>query len=115
MRRRQFITLLRAAASCSLPAAEQNARGGRRIGVLWSVPADDPEVQARMAAFHQGLQDAGWIIGRKLRIDYRWSTAGDAEQGRQHTTELIALAPEVILAVATSSVGLLQQASRTTP
>jgi putative ABC transport system substrate-binding protein len=68
-----------------------------------------------MAAFHQGLQEAGWIIGRNLRIEYRWSTAGDAEQARQHVTELIALAPEVILAVATSSVGLLQQASRTTP
>jgi len=115
MRRRQFITLLGGAAAWPLTAAAQNARGVRRIGVLSSVPADDPEVQARMAAFHQGLQEAGWIIGRNLRIDYRWSTAGDAEQGRQHTTELIALAPEVILAVATSSVGLLQQASRTTP
>jgi putative tryptophan/tyrosine transport system substrate-binding protein len=68
-----------------------------------------------MASFHQGLQEAGWIIGRNLRIEYRWSIAGDAEQARQHVTELIALAPEVILAVATSSVGLLQQASRTTP
>jgi putative ABC transport system substrate-binding protein len=115
MRRREFITLLCGAAGWPLAAAAQKARGVRRLGVLSSVPADDPEVQARMAAFHQGLQEAGWIIGRNLRIEYRWSTAGDAEQARQHVTELIALAPEVILAVATSSVGLLQQANRTTP
>jgi putative ABC transport system substrate-binding protein len=115
MKRRQFITLLGGAAVWPLTAAAQNPRVVRRIGVLSSVPADDPEVQARMAAFHQGLQETGWIIGRNLRIEYRWSTAGDAEQARQHVTELIALAPEVILAVATSSVGLLQQATRTTP
>ena len=115
MRRRQFITLLGGAAAWPIAAGAQTRQGARRIGVLSSVPADDPEVQARMAAFHQGLQERGWIIGRNLRIEYRWSTAGDAEQTRQHATELIALAPEVILAVATSSVGPLQQASRTTP
>jgi putative tryptophan/tyrosine transport system substrate-binding protein len=116
MRRRAFITLLGGAAAAWPIAAEAQTRQGvRRIGVLSSVPADDPEVQARMAAFHQGLQETGWIIGRNLRIEYRWSTAGDAEQARQHASELIALAPEVVLAVATSSVGLLQQASRTTP
>src|SRR5262245_23496627 len=115
-RRRTFITLLvGAAAARPLAARAQQRERVRRIGVLSSVPADDPEVQARMAAFHQGLRETGWIVGRNLRIEYRWSIAGDAEQARQHATELIALAPEVILAVATSSVGLLQQASRTTP
>ena len=115
MRRREFITLLGAATAWPIATAAQTRQGMRRIGVLSSVPADDPEVQARMAAFHQGLREAGWIVGRNLRIEYRWSIAGDAEQARQHATELIALAPGVILAVATSSVGLLQQASRTTP
>src|SRR6516225_4668010 len=115
MKRREFITLLGGAAAWPIAAGAQTRQGARRIGVLSSVPADDPEVQARMAAFHQGLRERGWIIGRNLRIEYRWSTAGDAEQARQHATELIALAPEVILAVATSSVGPLQQASRTTP
>ena len=115
MKRREFITLLGGAAAWPVAAGAQTRQGVRRIAVLSSVPADDPEVQARMAAFHQGLQERGWIIGRNLRIEYRWSTAGDAAQARQHATELIALAPEVILAVATSSVGPLQQASRTTP
>src|SRR6516162_7642644 len=115
MRRREFLGALGAAAAAWPVAARgQQRERMRRIGVLSSVPSDDPEVQARMAAFHQGLQEHGWVIGRNLRIEYRWSTAGDAEQARQHTTELIALAPEVILAVATSSVGPLQQASRTT-
>jgi putative tryptophan/tyrosine transport system substrate-binding protein len=115
MRRREFIRLLGLAAALPIAAGAQTRQGARRIGVLSSVPADDPEVQARMAAFHQGLQETGWIIGRNLRIEYRWSTAGDAEQARQYATELIALAPEVVLAVATSSVEVLQQASRTTP
>ena len=68
-----------------------------------------------MAAFHQGLQETGWIVGRTVRIDYRWSSAGDAEQARKYAAELIALAPEVILAVATATVGPLQQATRTNP
>jgi putative ABC transport system substrate-binding protein len=87
----------------------------RRIGVLSSVPADDPEIQARMAAFHQGLQETGWIVGRTVRIDYRWSHAGDSEQTRKYAAELIALAPDVILAVATSAAEALQQPVRNTP
>jgi len=87
-----------------LPTARAQQRERvRRIGVLSSVPADDPEVQARMAAFHQGLQETGWIVGRTVRIDYRWSHAGDSEQTRKYAAELIALAPDVILAVATVS------------
>src|SRR5215813_4880774 len=115
MRRRQFITLLGGAAAWPLTAAAQNARGVRRIGVLSSVPADDPEVQARMAAFHQGLQETGWTVGRTVRIDYRWSHAGDSEQTRKYAAELIALAPDVILAVATSAAEALQQPARNTP
>ena len=116
MRRREFVTLLGgAAAGWPLAARAQQADRVRRIGVLSTVPADDSESQVRMAAFHQGLQETGWVVGRNLRVDYRWSGAGDAEQVRQYANELIALKPEVILAVTTSAVGALQQATRTTP
>jgi putative ABC transport system substrate-binding protein len=116
MRRRAFISLLvGGAAAWPLAARAQQGQRMRRIGVLSTVPADDSESQLRMAAFHQGLQETGWVIGRNLRIDYRWSGAGDTEQVRKYANELIALAPEVILAVATATVGPLQQASRTTP
>jgi putative tryptophan/tyrosine transport system substrate-binding protein len=116
VKRREFITLLGgAAAAWPLAARAQQREKMRRIGVLSSVAADDPEVQARMAAFHQGLQETGWVVGRNLRIEYRWSGAGDTEQTRKYATELVALAPEVILAVATAAVGPLQQATRATP
>ena len=114
--RREFISLLGgAAAAWPLVARAQQSRRMRHIGVLSTVAADDPEVQIRMAAFHQGLQEAGWLIGRNLLIEYRWSRAGDAEQTRKYAAELIALAPELILAVATAAVEPLQQATRTTP
>ena len=69
----------------------------RRIGVLMAAAADDPEGQARVAAFLQGLQQLGWTDGRNVRIDYRWA-AGDADDIRKHAAELVALAPDVILA-----------------
>jgi putative ABC transport system substrate-binding protein len=116
VKRRKFITLLGGAAiAWPLAARAQQGQRMRRIGVLSTVPADDSESQVRMAAFHQGLQETGWVVGRNLRIDYRWSGAGDTEQVRKYANELIALAPEVVLAVATPAVGALQQASRTTP
>src|SRR5262252_10969505 len=115
MKRRAFIALLGGAAAWPLAARAQQRERVRRIGVLSSVPADDPEIQARMAAFHQGLQETGWIVGRTVRIDYRWSHAGDSEQTRKYAAELIALAPEVILAVATSAAEALQRPARNTP
>src|SRR5262245_61141351 len=115
IRRREFITLLGGAAAWPLVADAQELARVRRIGVLSTVPPDDSEIQARMAAFHQGLQEAGWVVGRNLRIEYRWSRANDKEQTRKYATELVALKPEVILAVATSAVEPLQQATRTTP
>ena len=73
----------------------------RRIGVLMTlVDADDPEAQARIAAFLQALQQLGWTDGRNVRIDYRWG-AGDADNIRKHAAELVALAPDVILATGT--------------
>jgi putative ABC transport system substrate-binding protein len=68
-----------------------------------------------MAGFHQGLQEAGWIVGRNLRIEYRWSAAGDPEQIRKYAAELVAISPEVILASAGSSVAALQQANSSIP
>ena len=76
----------------------------RRIGVLMNIAADDPEGQARIAAFLQGLQQLGWTDGRNVRIDTRWG-AGDADRIRRYAVELVALAPDVILAHGSTSRG----------
>src|SRR5215831_8083304 len=86
----------------------------RRIGVLLPVTADDPDFQARVGAFLQGLQEAGWSIGRNMRIDTRWA-GSNANDIRRHAAELAALAPDVILAYGTSTVRPLLQATRTVP
>ena len=67
------------------------------VGVLMGLAADDPESQARLAAFAQGLQQSGWSIGQNLWIDYRWG-GGDPENMRKYAADLVALAPDVILA-----------------
>src|SRR5262245_16389556 len=84
----------------------------RHIGVLATLPADDPDWQARLAAFLQGLQELGWGVGRNVRIEYRLG-ADNAERLRRHTAEMVALAPDVILANGTSVVAPLLQATRT--
>src|SRR5262245_19154486 len=86
----------------------------RRIGVLMHLASDDPEAQARIAAFTQGLQEQRWSVGRNVQIDYRWA-AGDAERGRKHAAELVALGPDVILAAGGAVVGPLLQVTRTVP
>ena len=97
-KRREFITLLGgAAAAWPLAARAQQAERMRRIGVLMQLAADDPEGQRRIAAFLQGLQQLGWTVGRNVRIEYRWA-AGDADAIRRYAAELVALAPDVILA-----------------
>jgi ABC-type uncharacterized transport system substrate-binding protein len=113
-RRREVITLLSGAAAWPLVARAQQGERMRRIGVLQSLAADDPEGQARLAAFAQGLQQSGWAIGRNLQIDTRWA-AGDAERFRRYAAELVALVPDVILAVGAAAVGPLQQSTRTVP
>jgi putative ABC transport system substrate-binding protein len=113
--RRQFITLLgSAAAAWPLAARAQQAERMRRIGVFMSLAADDKQAQARLAAFLQGLQELGWTDGRNVRIDIRWG-AGDADRNRRHAAELVALAPDVILASGGSVVGTLLQATSTVP
>ena len=115
MKRREFITLLGgAAATRPLAARAQQPERLRRIGVLMSLAADDPEGQARLTAFLQGLQELGWADGRNITIDVR-STAGDAKRIRSEAVELVALAPDVILAVGGQVVGGLLQTTRTVP
>jgi putative ABC transport system substrate-binding protein len=115
MRRREFITLVSgAAAAWPLAARAQQIERVRRVGVLMVLAADDPESAARNAAFLQSLQQLGWTDGRNLQIDYRWG-AGDSERIRKFAAQLVALAPDVILATGGSSMGPLQQASHTVP
>jgi putative ABC transport system substrate-binding protein len=115
IKRRAFISLLGgAAAAWPLAARAQQAERMRRIGVLLPATADDPEFQARVGAFLQGLALLGWTIGRNVRIDIRWATANAADI-RRHAAELAALAPDVILAHGASSVGPLLQATRIVP
>jgi len=115
MRRREFIRLIGGAATVwPFAAGAQQGERTRRVGVLMNISADDPEAQSRMTAFVQGLQQSGWTDGRNIRIDTRWA-AGDADRYHRYAEELLALAPDVILASATPSVQALQQATRTVP
>jgi len=115
MRRREFITLLGSAvAAWPFGALAQQAERVRRVGVLMNARSDDPDGQARLIAFVQGLQELGWSDGRNVRIDIRWG-AGDADRIRKDATELVALAPDVLLAPGTSTLEPLLQATRAVP
>jgi putative tryptophan/tyrosine transport system substrate-binding protein len=114
VRRREVIALLSGAAAAWPLAARAQPSGMRRIGVLMNLAADDAEAQVRIGAFQQGLQELGWSIGRNVRIDYRWS-AGDAERLGKYAAEVVALAPDAILATAIATVVRLQQATRIIP
>jgi ABC-type uncharacterized transport system substrate-binding protein len=115
IRRREFIfTLGGAAAAWPLAGHSQQAERVRRIGVLLPAAADDPVSQARLAAFHQGLALLGWTVGRNVQIDIRW-TAAKADDIRKYATELVALAPDVILASGGAVVGPLLQITGTVP
>jgi putative ABC transport system substrate-binding protein len=115
MKRREFITLLGGAAvTWPLAAPAQQGERMHRIGVLMPLAADDPEPQMRVAALAQGLQQLGWVIGRNVRIETRWS-AGNADDIRKYAVELASLAPDVILANGGAAVAPLLQATRTLP
>jgi putative ABC transport system substrate-binding protein len=114
LRRREFITLLGGAAAWPLAARAQPAERMRRIGVLMNLFADDPEGQARVTAFLEGMAQLGWIDGRNMRIDTRWA-ADDADLYRRYAMELVALAPDVILTSGSPAVAALQQATRSVP
>jgi putative ABC transport system substrate-binding protein len=113
--RRKFISALGGTVvAWPITARAQQPEQMRRIGVLMALAADDPEGQARLVAFVQGLQESGWTDGRNVRIDARWA-AGDADRFRRYAAELIALAPDVILASGGTGVGALLQATRAVP
>ncbi len=114
MRRREFIAGLASAAALPLAAAASAQQRMRRVGMLNTLAADDPESSLRIAAFAQGLQQLGWTSGGNVRIDYRWG-ANDAERGRRYAVELIALAPDVILVSGSPAVAASQQATHTVP
>jgi putative tryptophan/tyrosine transport system substrate-binding protein len=114
MRRRAFITLLGGAVIWPVATRAQQSEGVRRIGVLMNRAADDPQGQARLAAFRQGMQQLGWTDGGNLRIDVRWG-ADDVDRERRSAAELVALAPDIVLASGTLSVTALQHVSRTLP
>jgi putative tryptophan/tyrosine transport system substrate-binding protein len=114
MKRRQFIGLLGGAAAWPMAVRAQPPERTRRIGVLNSLAADDPEGQVRHGAFLQGLQELGWSIGRNLRIETRWAS-GDVDRILKLAAELIALTPDVIQCTGAVTVGPLLQLTRTVP
>jgi putative tryptophan/tyrosine transport system substrate-binding protein len=115
MKRRAFMTLLGGAtAAWPLAARAQHAERMRRIGVLTPFPADDAEGHARLTAFAQALQQSGWTVGQNVQIDYRWGP-GSAETMRRYAAELVALAPDVILASSSAAIEVLLEATRTVP
>src|ERR1700694_133178 len=115
MRRRDFIKVIAGStAAWPLAVRAQQSERKRRVGVLMGLAADDAEAQDRIAAFEQGLQQSGWTHGRNLQIDYRRG-AGDTDSTRRYADELVALAPDVILASGGTVVGALLQATRTVP
>jgi putative tryptophan/tyrosine transport system substrate-binding protein len=112
--RREFITLLGGAAvGWPLVARAQQIDRMRRIGVLMGLVVNDPEAQSRVAAFENGLRELGWVKGRNLSIEYRW--AGDGNVLRDHAAELLAMAPDLILANSTPVTVALREQSPAVP
>jgi len=112
--RRKFLaTLGGAAVAWPLAARGQPGERMRRVGVLMNLTADDPEGQARLAAFLQGLQEGGWAVGRNVRVDIRWGASEDLM--RRQAADLVALAPDVLLASANQAMVPLHRATRTIP
>src|SRR5215469_1683903 len=115
MRRRDFIQgILGSVTAWPLAASAQQSGQTRRVGVLMNVVADDPQGRARIAAFQQKMQQLGWSDGGNVQIDIRWG-ANNVERDHQYAVELVALAPDVILAAGTLSVAALQRETRTIP
>jgi putative ABC transport system substrate-binding protein len=113
MQRREFIMLMGGAAA-AWPLAARAQQRARRIGALYSLTEDDPESVARRAAFEQAIKELGWTSGGNLRIDYRWS-GNDPELIRKFVAELVALAPDVIVASGSVVVPPMVRATRDIP
>jgi putative tryptophan/tyrosine transport system substrate-binding protein len=115
IQRRSFLSLLGgAAAGWPLAVRAQQRERVRRVGVLMPTADSDPEWQAYVAAFREGLRKLGWVDGRNLRIDYRWA-AGDAGRIGAYAAELVATSPDAIFCIGLPALALLQQATRTIP
>src|SRR2546430_11917294 len=115
MKRREFIALLGATVTWPLAARAQQPDQVRRIGVLMSVPENDPEAQAWLGTFSEGLQQLGWTPGGNIRLDYRWAAPFDAESRQRVGKELVALQPEIILTQNTVSTASILQENRSIP
>src|SRR6201991_2740704 len=114
MRRREFIWMVGGAATWPVAVWAQQTNAQRRIAILMILGKDDPEANARITAFQKGLQEAGWIEGRNIHYETRWS-AGNATEIRRYAEELVALAPDVILANGNAAVAPLLTATRSIP
>src|SRR6516165_3814978 len=115
MRRREFISILGgAAAAWPLAVRAQAPERVRRIVFLHSLAEDDPEVQARIAAFRQGLETLGWMENRNIQVEHRFA-AGDFTQMQAYTAEIVSSAPDLIVASSTPVLAALKQATRTIP
>jgi putative ABC transport system substrate-binding protein len=114
MRRREFIAGLAGAAAWPLASLAQQPDRVRRVGALITLAEGDPEARAWTSSLTRRLGELGWAAGRNIHIDVRWD-AGDAKQAQMHAAEMVALAPEVILADGTRAVAALQRASPTIP
>jgi putative ABC transport system substrate-binding protein len=108
MRRREFVILLGGSTAAAWPLAARAQNRLRVVGVLLAMAPDDPEAQLRIKAFEAGLRELGWTEGRNLRLEYRWAV-GDATLLRKQATELVGLAPDLILATSTPVLAALRQ------
>src|SRR5262249_7771927 len=113
MRRREFIRLLVGSAGWPLAAHAQQSTGTRRIGALMNIAESDPQSRIWAAAFERGLRERGWKLGNDLQIEYRW--ANDENLYRRFAHELVALTPDLVLAVSGSSATALQEVTNAIP
>jgi putative tryptophan/tyrosine transport system substrate-binding protein len=113
MRRREFIALLGGAAVAWPLAARAQQASSRKIGVLMPMAESDPEAQPRVAAVRQEFEKLGWVDGRNIRIEFRWT--GDPDHMRAYATELIGLSPDVLLATSNPGLAALRRETRTVP
>src|SRR5262245_47180111 len=114
MKRREFISLLGGAAAWPLAARAQQPERMRRIGIIQPASSDDAEFQVRVGALLEELEHLGWVIGRNIQVETRW-TKRDPDDARKHAAELVALAPDAIVATGISTMGPLLQLTRTVP